>query len=174
MLIISTHKCCAYWHTHMCCAYWHTHTCCAYWHACVLCVLAMVIGMHVWCAYWYAFVPDWYTDQCSCVICLLVLSCFASLMKVDENSTTTGIGSCPQPDTSRGQEMLLFLDVSQTGDAFPPPPSRDLQQGMTAGDNSTKAGVHNYCPVWTSLHNNQVVGTTRSRTGSALQPTLCQ
>ena len=48
--------------------------------------------------------------------------------------------------------------------------------GITAGDDSgddgTKAGVHNYYPVWTSLHNNQKVGTARSRTGSAMQPTL--
>ena len=44
-------------------------------------------------------------------------------------------------------EDACFLDVSQTGGASPPPPSRGLQQGTTAGDDGTKAGVHDYCPV---------------------------
>ena len=48
--------------------------------------------------------------------------------------------------------------------------SQGRQPGMIVGDGGVKAGVHNDCPVWTSLHNNQKVGTTRDKTGSTMQP----
>ena len=48
--------------------------------------------------------------------------------------------------------------------------SQGRQPGMIVGDGGVKAGVHNDCPVWTSLHNNQKVGTTRDTTGSTVQP----
>ena len=48
--------------------------------------------------------------------------------------------------------------------------SQGRQPGMIVGDGGVKAGVHNDCPMWTSLHNNQKVGTTRDTTGSTMQP----
>ena len=76
---------------------------------------------------------------------------------------------CHKP-TGAAQESALVRALIRLADGRPSLPGRladggrfssSSLPGITAGDDSvedgTKDGVHNYCPVWTSIHNNQKV-----------------